>query len=222
MKARRKFLFPLLNECLFSSIKHACNPCRVQNNLFIPLCLPCVDIIRGVVVINDRQKLLLSGDVVSQQVVEVLHCFREELDDHRLAINENTEELASNMDAINELASRLEKLTERVDELALLVKGSVQNVGFDIKPLSAREKEVFHALYELTESAPYTSYEQIARKCCIERDSVALSISSMVRKGVLIVKRMNGSSVMIRLDSAFREEQAKRNIVGLSSLLNYL
>lgn len=171
--------------------------------------------------IGGKQELLLSGEV-SRRVGDVLACFRDELDDHRLAINENTEELASNMQAVNELNAKVDKLHERLDEIELLVKGSMRRKSFELKPLNAREKEVFHALYVLTESAPYATYDQIARKCAFTKDMVVLHISAMMRKGVMLVKRMNGNTVMLRLDEAFREEQAKRNLVGLSSLLQYL
>lgn len=170
--------------------------------------------------IGDKQELLLSGD--ARRVGEILACFRDELDDHRLAINENTDELASNMQAVNELHAKVDKLHERLDELELLAKGSMRRKSFELKPLNAREKEVFHAVYVLTESAPYATYEQVARKCAFSKDMVMVHISAMMRKGVPFAKRMNGSTVMLRLDEAFREEQAKRNLVGLSSLLQYL
>lgn len=172
--------------------------------------------------ITDRQNLLSSESVVDRQIAEVLSCFREELDDHRLAINENTGELASNMDALNELNDKVDKLAERLDELTLLVKGTLSKRGFEIKPLNAREKDVFHALYEVTESSPYATYEQLSRMCSLTKDAIAAHVSAMSRKGVPVVKRLNGSVVMLRLDEAFREEQAKKNLVGLSSLLHFL
>lgn len=159
---------------------------------------------------------------MNSQVDEVLACFREELDDHRLAINENTAELASNMDAVNELNSKVDRLSERLDELTLLVKGTLSKRSFELKPLNAREKDVFQALYEFTESAPYATYDQLARACSVTREMVSLHVNAMVRKGVPVIKRLNGNSVMLRLEENFREEQAKRNLVGLSSLLHFL
>ena len=53
--------------------------------------------LNGVVEIRDKQELLLSSDadVFRQELSVVLSCMREELDDHRLAVNENTDELAA-------------------------------------------------------------------------------------------------------------------------------
>ena len=168
------------------------------------------------------QDLLLNELQHKRKIADVLSCFREELDDHRLAINENTSEVSSNLDALNEVNAKLDKLSERVDELTLLVKGTLSTSIFQIKPLTAREKEVFRVFYELTESAPYTTYDQLANKCSITKDTAMIHVSAMLRKGVPVVKRMRGSSVLLRLDDSFREEQAKKNLIGLNSLLSFL
>lgn len=171
--------------------------------------------------IHDKQEVLLSSDapVLRQQISTVLECMREELDDHRLAINENTDELVATNEFTNELSRRLDKLTERVDELTLLIKGQKEQKSFDIQPLSNREKEVFHALYVLTESQPYASYEQVARKTCLTRGIVMDTLTSMALKGVPILKKLDGTTVFLKLDSDFRQLQAKQNIIGLNSLL---
>lgn len=171
--------------------------------------------------IHDKQEVLLSSDapVLRQQISTVLECMREELDDHRLAINENTDELTATNEFVSELSKRLDKLTERVDELTLLLKGQKEQKSFSIQPLTNREKEVFHALYVLTESQPYASYEQIARKTCVTRGIVMDTLTSIALKGVPILKKLDGTTVFLKLDSDFRQLQAKQNVIGLNSLL---
>lgn len=171
--------------------------------------------------IRDKQEVLLSSDapVLRQQISTVLECMREELDDHRLAINENTDELSATNEFTNELSRRLDKLTERVDELTLLIKGQKEEKQFSIQPLTAKEKEVFHALYVLTESQPYASYEQIARKVLTSKGIVMDTLTSMALKGVPILKKLDGTTVFLKLDQDFRQVQAKQNIIGLNSLL---
>ena len=144
---------------------------------------------------------------------------REELDDHRLAINENTDELSATNEFTNELSQRLDKLTERVDELTLLIKGQKEEKQFSIQPLTNREKEVFHTLYVLTESQPYASYEQIARKMLTSKGIVMDTLTSMALKGVPILKKLDGTTVFLKLDQDFRQVQAKQNVIGLNSLL---
>lgn len=171
--------------------------------------------------IHDKQEVLLSSDapVLRQQISTVLECMREELDDHRLAINENTDELVAANEFVSELSKRLDKLTERVDELTLLLKGQKEQKSFSIQPLTNREKEVFHALYVLTESQPYASYEQIARKTCTTKGIVMDTLTSIALKGVPILKKLDGTTVFMKLDQDFRQLQAKQNVIGLNSLL---
>jgi len=175
-----------------------------------------------VVEIRDKQELLLSSDAVvfRQQLSTVLECMREELDDHRLAINENTDEVASTNEFLNELGRKIDKIAERVDELTLLVKGQKEPKQFELQPLTGREKEVFHALYVLTESQPYASYEQLARKTLLTKSIVMDHITGMVEKGVPVLKKLDGTTVFLKLDSDFRQLQAKQNVIGLNSLLS--
>ncbi|MCX6708656.1 MAG: hypothetical protein NTW67_03340 [Candidatus Woesearchaeota archaeon] len=174
--------------------------------------------------IRDKQELLLSSDgvVFRQECSSVLECMREELDDHRMAINENTDELSATTEFLNEVNRRLDKLTERVDELTLLVKGSKVEKNFEIQPLSGREKEVFQTLYLLTESQPYASYDQIAKDLPMSKSVVMDHITRMIQKGVPVVKKLDGTTVFLKLDPDFRLLQSKQNVIGLNSLLAWV
>ena len=172
--------------------------------------------------IRDKQELLLSSDdaVLRQQVSLVLECMREELDDHRLAINENTAEQESSYEFLNALNRKVDKLTERIDELTLLVKGAKPVREFVVQPLTAREKDVFRALYALTEMQPFASYEQLARKCALSKDIVGDCLTGMVQKGVPVLKKQAGTMVFVKLDAEFRELQTKKNVMGLDAPLS--
>lgn len=173
----------------------------------------------GVVHIRSNTQLVISEDVQGALSC-VLQSMREELDDHRLAINEGTQEMVSQNELLNELNSKLDKLWERVDELTLLIKGEKEEVEFKIEQLSEREKEVFKALYEVTQTRPCASYEQIARKCLQSKELVQSYVTSMVEKGVPILKKYDGTKVFVNLDAKFRSVQAKKNIVGLTAALS--
>jgi len=43
--------------------------------------------------------------------------------------------------------------------------------------------------------------------------------AAMLQKGVPVLKKKDGSRVFIRLDPAFRELQAKKNVIGLDAPL---
>lgn len=174
--------------------------------------------------IRDKQEVLLSSDAVvfRQECNAILECMRDELDDHRLAINENTDELSATNEFLNELNRKLDRMSERLDELTLLVKGSKDEKKLDIQPLTSREKQVFLALYVLTESQPYASYEQLARKLLNDKSVVMNAVTSMIQKGVPVLKKYDGNSVFLKLDAQFRQLQAKQNIVKLDSLLSWV
>ena len=172
--------------------------------------------------IRDKQELLLSSDaeVFRQQLSVVLSCMREELDDHRLAVNENTDELSATNEFLNELGRKIDKIAERVDELTLLVKGQKDKPKFSIQPLTAKEKEVFQALYLLTETQPYASYEQLARKALLTKGLVMDLVTCMLQKGVPVLKKLDGTTVYLKIDPEFRCLQAKQNVIGLDSHLS--
>ncbi|MBI4145809.1 hypothetical protein HY489_00560 [Candidatus Woesearchaeota archaeon] len=174
------------------------------------------------VIIHDKQELLLSSDAVvfRQQLSTVLTSMREELDDHRLAVNENTSEQSATYEFLSELSRRVDKLAERLDELCLLVKGQKAEPSFDVQPLSAKEKEVFNVLYNVTEEQPFASYDQLARKCLLSREQVVAFVTSMIHKGIPVLKKQDGSMVFVKLDPVFRELQAKKNLVGLDAPLS--
>lgn len=157
--------------------------------------------------------------VIRHKLVQVLECVQGELEDHRLAINENTQEQAQMYEMLGALNRRLDALAERLDELTLLVKGQKAQPEFCVQPLSGKEKEVFSVLYRLTETQPYASYEQIARKSLLSREQVCAAIGSMLEKGVPLVKRHDGNVVFVRVDAVFREVQAKKNVLGLDAPL---
>ncbi len=175
------------------------------------------------VVLSEKQICLVTTASIldSSQLQPILEMFREELDDHREAINESTVELQSNYDSFNELNKKIDKLGERLDELTLLVKGKKESKSFSITPLTSKEKEVFMALYSFCQSQPNATYRQIARKLAITEQLVASYISSIIEKGVPVLKKYSGGMVYLNLDDEFKQSQAKKNVVGVNTLLSY-
>lgn len=162
-----------------------------------------------------------SQDFFKEEVRVVLSSVREQLDDHLTAINENTNEIASNFEALCEINAKLEKLLERLDCIESFLFGREQDPVFEVKPLSGREKELFMALYSLLETAPYISYHQLARKLCWTEMLVASYVTNLLAKGVPVQKRFIDKKAMLTLDPRFRELQARKNILGIDARLTH-
>ncbi|MBI4919587.1 hypothetical protein HY837_06655 [archaeon] len=164
----------------------------------------------------------LQGDLsLKIPVCSVLEQIREELDDHRLAINETTTEVQAGYEEIQLLHDKIEKLHEKIEELTFLIKGTTEKQEFNINPLTGKEKEVFTAFYSLNEINDQVTYRQIARKLGTAEPLVSLYVNSMREKGVPIEKRFKGNVVFLKLEDKFRQEQAKNNILKINTLLTY-
>lgn len=159
-----------------------------------------------------------------QDIDAFLEQVRDEMDDHRVALNENTNEIEANYELLNQIASRLDKLQQRVDELTMLVrhgKPEAPVVEFKIQPLTGQEKEVFFALYALTETAPTVTYHQLARKLTTSVEDISRRITTLISKGIPVEKKYSNGNAFLGLDKAFRQLQAKENVVRLDTKLSY-
>ena len=169
-----------------------------------------------------KQGLLVDATVVGVDVLrQVVEGFKDELDEHRDSINENSTEIESNFSYLCELDKKIEKLAERVDELCLFVKCSQEKKEVKISPLTSREKEVFLAFYVLGELKPFVTYRELARKLCVNESLIAGYIANLVEKGIPIVKKYDDNIAYIKLEESFRQRQAKENVVGVNTLLSY-
>jgi hypothetical protein len=164
-----------------------------------------------------------AGAEVYGLVADVLTDVREELDDHREAINENTSEISLSQEMVAALAKRMDALTARIDELTLLVKGRGQIAQqWQLKPLSEREKQVFHALYALSgQRNNAVSYNELAFELKTSESSITGFVAAFIAKGIPVVKRYAGGKAYVGLDDGFRQAQARDNIVGINTLLTY-
>ncbi len=169
---------------------------------------------------GSQQLLFDSVDgVIRKKFVDVLSSVQEELDEHRSVINDNTAEIHDSFEAVNQLSLKVDKLQERLDELTLLVKGKSSLQKFSVAPLTSREKEIFRSIYELNERFAFVTYDQIARKLGLAKESVTTAVASMIRKGIPMLKRFVGRTCLLRIDPVFKEKQTKGNIVGLDAPL---
>ncbi len=145
---------------------------------------------------------------------------RHEFEEHLQAINENTNEICANYEHMCELESKLDKLSERVDQIQIYLQLnsniSVTKRNFDVKRLDRREQEVFLVIYTLEEEKGSLTYEDIAKKLNISEHLAANYVTSIIEKGVPILKRYINSKPYLRLEPEFKTLQAKENILQLS------
>ncbi len=137
---------------------------------------------------------------------------QQDLDIHLDAINENTAEIYENRQMISDLHERICKLSDQVSELRLLVEQSPSRYPSRIE-LSLREQQVFMALYTAESGA---SYSDLSRSTCFPVSFLQDATYELVQKGIPIIKqRSEAGHIILSLDLEFKEEQSKRNIVGI-------
>lgn len=135
---------------------------------------------------------------------------RQALEEHLSAINENTAEIQALFDYLQEMEVKVDKLSQRLDALQLSTEK--QSIVAPCS-LNQTEKKVFLVLY--TEEMPLT-YAEIAVKANLAVAVVPECLSMLVAKGIHLQRSFANNQLFWKLDSSFKERQAKENIINLS------
>ncbi len=158
----------------------------------------------------------LSSKRLRQEFTKI----KQEFEEHLQAINENTNEISANYEYICEIESKLDKLSERIDQIQMYFTGSGIDIARrnnpDVKRLNRMEQQVFLVIYTLEEEKGSITYEDIARKLGISEQLAGNYVTSLIEKGVPILKRYINSKPYLRLDPEFKTLQAKENVLQLS------
>jgi len=139
---------------------------------------------------------------------------RIEMEEHLTSINENTNEIQSNYEYLCAIDAKVEKIAERLDELYLMFESRKAPRDLEIQSLTLREKEVFAAIYALSENS-MPGYEDIARRTGLSAEMAQSYVHNLIAKGVPVLINGSGSSARISLDPYFRQAQAKENILRI-------
>ena len=160
-------------------------------------------------------ELTKLNKTLRQEFTKVKHEFEE----HLQAINENTNEISANYEYICDIESKLDRLSARVDHIQMCLESgssvSVKN-DFDVKKLSRREQAVFLVIYTMEEEKGSVTYEDIAKKLDISEQLAGDYVTSIIEKGVPVLKRYVNLRPHLRLDPEFKTLQTKENILQLS------
>ncbi len=140
-----------------------------------------------------------------------LHRIKQALEEHLGAINENTSEIEVLFDYLNQIENKIDKVSQRLDLLQLNHGDTLEKPI--ITPLNQIEKKIFLILY--TEEMPFTAHE-IAERSRLDPVLVPEYISSLIGKGIPLIRSFSNNQVFFKLEPAFKEQQAKENLVNLS------
>lgn len=132
-----------------------------------------------------------------------------QLEEHLSSINGNTSEIQALFDYLHEIEIKLDKLTQRLEETQLNQKETKPV----ITSLNQIEKKVFLVLY--TDEIPL-SYKEIAEKAGLPLALIPECVSSLSLKGVPFQRSCYNGQLFMKLDSKFKDIQAKENLVNLS------
>ena len=146
---------------------------------------------------------------------------RSEFEEHLQAINENSNEISANYEYIAGIENKIGKLSERVDHLQMFLEANcnvsfAKKGDFDVKKLNRREQEVFLIIYTLEEEKEHVTYADISERLGISEQLAGNYVTSIIEKGVPIIKRYINSKPYLKLDSDFKTLQTKENILQLS------
>ncbi|HLC19942.1 MAG TPA: hypothetical protein VJK72_03410 [Candidatus Nanoarchaeia archaeon] len=135
---------------------------------------------------------------------------REELDEYLSAINDNTSEIQANYSYTQLVDQRIDQVLARLDHIERMMGNKRRQI---VQPLNYEEKKVFLILY--TEEVP-KSYTDLAQQSNLSEGLVIDIITSLIEKGVPILKSHFNTTAYIKMDPVFKEVQAKENVVNLS------
>ncbi|MBI2662615.1 hypothetical protein HYX11_04110 [Candidatus Woesearchaeota archaeon] len=134
------------------------------------------------------------------------------LDEQVAAINDNSSEIQALFDYLREIEVKLEKVAQRLDTIQLAHDEKIGEKRL-ITPLNKTEMKLFLVLY--TEEMPMT-FVEIAKKAELALTLVPEYISSLVSKGIPLHRTFVNNQLFLKLNPAFKEVQAKENVVNLA------
>ena len=142
---------------------------------------------------------------------------REQFDEHLESINENTTEIQANHEFVSHVNEKVDKLNERLDYIQLLLEKVLKKEikheeEFIVQDLSPQEKRVFMILYTSEEAL---NYSVLAMRLNMTESLVSQYVLNLAEKGILLEKEYRHGKPYIKLTKAFRDYQAKSNILKI-------
>lgn len=149
---------------------------------------------------------------------------KDELNDHRECLNQNTNEIQGNYEYLCRLESKIDKLTERLDEISLFLEKANNNKEeadeekFTVSTLTRKEQEVFMAIYIAEAGA---TYADISKRTGLNENLIVCYVTNLIAKGVPLMKRYLANGVRLYIEEEFKRVQAQKNILQISESVAY-
>ena len=150
---------------------------------------------------DDRVNFLVE---MEKKIKSSFGAVKEEIEDHLVAINENTDELKNHSSFLHELDEKIEKLCERMDQMQLMM------IQITKPSLSENEKMVFETLSNF--SSPL-SCSDIAMRLNLTELIVKAHLFSMICKGIPIKEKVIESQSYFLIEKKFREKLLVETVI---------
>jgi len=135
---------------------------------------------------------------IEEKIKKSFSAVKEEMEDHLIAINENTDELKAHSSFMNELDSKIEALNEKIESLHLML---MQLMG---KALNENEKKVLDVL---SKSTSFLSCREIAFSAGVSELFVKAHLFSMICKGVPLKEKVIDNQSYFAFQKSSEEKQ---------------
>jgi hypothetical protein len=161
---------------------------------------------------------LFSRKAEEKKIRQAFSKIKDEMSDHLDAINENTNELNSTNEYVAQVEEMVNKLSERLDDIELKLaefsgRKTISEDDFKHIILTSKEQEVFYILYSRT--GDLIDYREISKSLGLTEELARKHVSSIINKGIPIIKKYFENKTYLVLDSDFRNLQAKKNLIKI-------
>lgn len=153
-----------------------------------------------------------SFAVLNKRVHDEFVSIKEELDEHLLAVNENTKDIEQHDSILTVLDDKVEKLNLRMDTIQRMFRSFIMQTRVRVD-LSMNEQKLFVLLVEFGKYIP-ASYA--SEKIVLSFEDLEDCITSLCDKGIPVEKRVIGDKAYLKIDEDFRKLQQHEPIVHIS------
>ena len=164
---------------------------------------------------SNSNNVSLKIKTIEDGLRHAFESIKDEFNVHLDSINQNTSEIESLYEYIADVDSKIEKLNERIDELFMLVSPMAKSEDFGVE-LTHREQEVFVILY----SEDKISLKDAAKRLGFTEEMVNRYVSSLVSKGIPVLRQFIGSDLFLYMDLKFKDLQAKKNVLKINESIS--
>ncbi len=160
-----------------------------------------------------------SGQIIVSDVNQVIESMREELDDHLVAINENTEEIELNYSYVLAFNERLKLVEQKIEQLIKIFdkeQHEEQKIKFKKIRITEAEQKIFSLFYNTDRAMSYSDVEE---ESGVSKNKVKTCLNSLIEKGVPVYRFLTNKKQYYYLDAGFKQLQCKENILQLDKTL---